>query len=286
MQIVKSLCHFNTRNQLVSMSVGLAVFAACGHRLNAATLFVPNGSFESPVTSFADPAMDAWQKSPQPFWFPPGTNTWDQVMGQFLNTPVGSPGHINNMDGRQAAYLFAVPDAAIMQDFNTFTGTNAPKHDFIAQYEAGKSYTLTVGVLGNGGGMQNGVQLQISLYFRDLSNNIVTVGATTITNSAALFPTNTYLTDFQVRLPIVRANDAWAGKRIGVRIASLADFGNQGGYWDVDNVRLTGVWCQIIRSSCRRTSSLIPRWMRGRSRRNRSGFRPERTRGIRSWENS
>lgn len=222
------------------MAVALALFASLAARVNATTIFVGNASFESPVTTFADPAMNEWQKSPQPFWFPPGTNSWDQSMGEFMNPPDGYPGRITNADGRQAAFIFAVPDAAIFQDLNTFIGTNGtPSHQFNAQYEAGKTYTLTVGVLGGGGGMLDGVPLQVSLYYRDLSNNIVTVVATTITNSTSLFPTNTYLTDFQVRLPRVKASDTWAGKRIGIRIASLADFLNQGGYWDIDNVRLT-----------------------------------------------
>src|SRR5262245_49423785 len=82
--------------------LGLALALAVGisNRVNAATIFVGNASFETPATPFAGPEMDAWQKSPQPFWFPPGTNSWDQTMGQFLNTPDGSPGHITNIDGK------------------------------------------------------------------------------------------------------------------------------------------------------------------------------------------
>jgi len=207
----------------------------------AATQFVPNGSFESPAVIFAAPDMDAWQKSPAPFWYP--TNSpfpWEQLVGQFENTAVGSSNYIANMDGSQAAFMFASPDVAIFQDFNTVSSSNGtPTHLFNAQYEAGITYALTVAVLGGGGGMLPGVTFEISLYYRDASNNIVTVGATTITNSTALFPTNTYFTDFQVKLPPVRASDAWAGKRIGIRLASTVGFELQGGYWDVDNVRLT-----------------------------------------------
>ena len=237
---VKSInSKFISKTIKLGKTVGsLAVVFSAG-TLFAGTIFVPNGSFETPATPFAGPEMDSWQKAPQPFWFPP-TNNWDQVVGQFLNTPEGNPGHITNMDGSQAAFMFAVPDAGIFQDFNTISGTNtSSKHDFLAQYEAGKSYTLSVGVLGNGGGMQEGVMLKLSLYYRDISSNIVTIGETIITNSAELFPTNTYFTDFQVRLPKVQASDAWAGKRVGIQIASLANFVNQGGYWDIDNVRLT-----------------------------------------------
>src|SRR4030095_9182750 len=138
------------------------------------------------------------------------------------------------------AFLFALPDVAIYQDYTTVMGTNATaSRPLNAQFEAGKSYALTVGVLGGGGSMTNDATLEIALYCRDASNNVVTVGATTITNSKSLFPTNTFFTDFQVRIPLVKATDPWAGKRIGIRVASTVGFDKRGGYWDLDNVRLT-----------------------------------------------
>jgi hypothetical protein len=41
-----------------------------------------------------------------------------------------------------------------------------------------------------------------------------------------------------VKVPGVQASDVWAGKNIGIQLLSLATTNNQGGYWDVDNVRL------------------------------------------------
>ena len=203
---------------------------------------VPNGSFETPETPFADPRMDAWQKAPKPFWYTNDDNGpfgWNNVMGQFLNSSNGSSDHIDNMEGKQAAYLFALPTVGIFQDYNSLSGTNTvPTHDFNTKFEAGKSYLLTVGVLGGGGGMSNGATFQISLYYRDAASNLVTVGSTTITNSADLFPTNTHLKDFEVVVPSVKAADAWAGKNIGIQLASTVGFDLLGGYWDVDNVRL------------------------------------------------
>src|SRR5262249_29870813 len=193
-----------------------------------------------PATDFAGPAMDGWRKAPQPIWYNDPIFPWEQLMGQFLNTSNGALNHIDNMDGQQAAFLFALPQLAIFQDYNTISGTSAtPSRQFNAQFEAGKSYTLTVGVLGGGGGMSNGVTFEISLYYRDVASNMVTIAATTTTNSEALFPTNTHFTDFQVRIPFVKATDAWAGKRIGIQLASTVGFDLLGGYWDVDNVRLT-----------------------------------------------
>ena len=217
----------------------LALMLACASALPG-TIYVPNGSFESPATDFATPEIGTWQKAPQPTWYNDTNFPWAQLTGQFLNPSNGAPDHIDNAEGRQAAFLFALPGVAVFQDYNTLSGTNStPLRQFNAQFEAGKSYALTVGVLGSGGGLSNGATFQISLYFRDIASNMVTVGATTITNSKALFPTNTHFTDFQVRIPSVKATDASAGKRIGIQLASTVGFDLAGGYWDVDNVRLT-----------------------------------------------
>ncbi len=162
-------------------------------------------------------------------------------MGTFYNVPF--PGaYIDNCDGIQAAFIFALPDAAIFQDYNSIgdTSTNA-SHAFNAKFNVGRSYNLTVGVIGGGGGMQPGATLQLSLYYLDASNNMVTVAATTITNSTTLFPTNTHLVDFSVQVPTVQPGDAWAGQNIGVQIASTVGFDIAGGYWDVDNARLSEV---------------------------------------------
>jgi hypothetical protein len=224
-------------------AVILAAGALWSTAAQAATVFIPNGSFESPTNDFASPEMGSWVKAPQPLWYVDpsgGMFPWEALVGQFLNTSNGSPDHIQNLDGSQAAYLFASPEVAIFQDYSTVSGSGAgASHPFNAQFEAGRSYALTVGVIGGGGGMSNGATLEISLYYRDSANDPVTVGATTVTNSPGLFPTNTHFTDFQVRIPFVKATDAWAGKRIGIRIASTAGFDKMAGYWDLDNVRLT-----------------------------------------------
>jgi hapalindole biogenesis HpiC1 cyclase-like protein len=207
---------------------------------------VPNYSFESPavppVSPYAGPDVDYWQKSAQPVWYNPTNNNntpWSYLMGCFYN--VMFPGQfIDNCDGSQAAFLFAVPEAALFQDYNSIYGTNTiPSHAFNAKFNVGSSYDLTVGLIGGGGGMQPGVTLELSLYYRDASSNMVTVVATSVTNSVQSFPTNTHFVDFQVHVPVVKTADAWAGQNIGIQLLSTADFTSAGGYWDVDNVRLT-----------------------------------------------
>ena len=202
--------------------------------LHAGDLFVPNASFESPSTVFVDTNIDVWQKSPQPIWYDPGANgPWDQLSGVFLNTPATNSDHIVNCDGAQAAFLFALPGVALFQD-----GT-LPGSQFASRFQPGRTYDLTLAVLGNGGGMSNGATLRISFYYRDALSNAVTIASTTVTNSSGLFPDRNHFVDFTVRIPAVSAVDPWAGKGIGVQIGSTVDFSLIGGYWDVDNVRLT-----------------------------------------------
>jgi len=209
--------------------------------LLAGSIYVPNGSFESPATPFVDTRVDFWQKSPKPFWFDEGTlGPWDQLTGVFLNVPPSDPRYIDNCDGSQALFLFASPDVALFQDYETVHGTNtAPSHAFDARFEVGKSYTLTVGVIGGGGNMNTGATLRLSLYYRDGASNRVTVASTIVTNSAALFSNMTHFVDFTVKTPAVRAGDPWAGRHIGIELASTVDFALAAGYWDIDHVRLT-----------------------------------------------
>ena len=231
-----------------AIALALAALALCSASLYAGPLSLPNASFESPIapriSPYAGPDMDYWQKSPQPTWYDPSTNyntPWDYLMGTFYNVPF--PGLlIDNCDGSQAAFLFAVPEVAIFQDYDSISGTNTtPSHAFDAHFNTNCAYTLTVGVIGGVSGappLFEGATLRLSLYYRDAASNMVMVAATTVTNSAQLFPSNTHFVDFSVYVPGVRASDAWAGQNIGVQIASTVPFDKAGGYWDLDNVRL------------------------------------------------
>lgn len=212
----------------------------CAFNAVAQSIPVPNASFELPETSFADPRVDSWQKTPKPIWFDESQGgSWDQVIGVFKNTAAGSSDHIDNMDGNQGLFLFALPEAGLFQDYESIGGTNTISgHEFNATYQPGKRYDLTVGVLGGGGGMKEGVTLQLALYYRNSNGDKVVIGSTTITNSPTLFPTNTHFVDFNLRIPTVQASDAWASQKIGISLLSTVGFDLQGGYWDLDNVRL------------------------------------------------
>ena len=81
--------------------------------------------------------------------------------------------------------------------------------------------------------------MEISLYYLDASSNKVTVAATSITNNLIDFPTTTHLVDRRVAVPTVKAGDVWAGQNIGIQMLSTVSTNLQGGYWDLDNVRLS-----------------------------------------------
>ncbi|MGH7969552.1 MAG: hypothetical protein ACREIC_12575 [Limisphaerales bacterium] len=226
------------------MAVGLA--ACAWNTASAGPIQIPNASFESPVvppvSPYAGPDVDSWQKTAQPAWYDPSQNAdtpWAYLMGTFYNVPF--PGQfIDNCDGNQAAFLFALPEAGLFQDYDSVAGTNTtPSHDFNAQFNVGSTYELTVAGLGGGGGMKAGATLDLVVYYRNTTGDMVPVASTSITNSTDLFPTNTQFVDFHLQTPVVQASDPWAGQHVGIELLSTVSFELAGGYWDLDNVRLT-----------------------------------------------
>jgi hypothetical protein len=206
------------------------IVTASTSTLRAGAITIPNQSFESPGTTYAVNLVDSWQQTPDPSFF---------LTGVFSNQPPV----IDNCDGNQAAFLWANPGVSLSQDYDsTDWSSSIPSHAFDARFNAGSAYNLTVGVIGGVDGTPPlfiGATLQLSLYYRDAASNVVTVAATTITNSAQLFPSNTHLVDFSVQVPGVLPTDPWANQHIGVQIASTVAPELAGGYWDLDNVRLT-----------------------------------------------
>jgi hypothetical protein len=206
------------------------------------TIDVPNFSFESPAATNVVPGIDSWQEAPQPSTFDPNIfGAWENLAGVFANTAATNADHIDNADGSQLAYLFAYPQAAIFQDFNSTDHSNAaPTHAFNARFKPGMSYTLTVGLTSSAEEpLTPGSTLQLSLYYRDAFSNLVTVAATTVTYDTNVFADLTHLTDFQTTVAEVRPSDPEAGQYIGMQFLSTVSPNLIGGVWDLDNVRLT-----------------------------------------------
>lgn len=222
-----------TRKRLTAVVVGILMLTA-GARTPAyaGAIYIPNASFESPETNFVSVNIDSWQKPVKPWWYDEsGGFFWSQLTGVFLNVPATEPDHIDNCDGKQAVWLFAVPEVELFQELT-------------ATFEVGQSYHLTVGIFGGGGNMKDDVPIEIRLYYRDAENKKVTVGATTFTydQDTGYFH---HFNDVQLDIPQVTSTNSWAGKNIGVQLVStliLADLdpntGRAGGHWVLDNVRL------------------------------------------------
>ncbi|MBN8246151.1 MAG: hypothetical protein J0L84_01760 [Verrucomicrobia bacterium] len=209
-----------------------AVVLAAGLRGAPVPVPVPNGSFELPSTVFVSTDIEVWQKSPEPPDYDPGGGPWFQKAGIFKNTAPGRPDHIPNLDGAQALYLFAVPEVGVSMDATGDDGI------FPARYQPGDVWTLTVAIIGGGGNMPEGARLRVELGYLDAGGGRHLLAGTEVVHSAAQFPTTTQFLDFSVTTPVVTAADPWAGRRLSLNlVATGSEF--IGGYWDLDNVRLT-----------------------------------------------
>lgn len=220
--------------------VGFTAMLITAGSLPAQPIFVPNHSFELDTAPnfypFANTNIASWQKIPEPAYYLPAIGTfppWNGTAGVFLDVNPYA-----NRVGNQAGYILAFPQVTLFQDYST-----SPTHDFNATFEIGKSYNLTVGIFGKDT-IAPGSTLEISLYYRDNLDNKVTVGSTIVTYSAAAFPAAgpLMLVDYEVSVPTVLAEHAWAGQYIGIQFESTIGLElATGGNWDFDNVRLTAV---------------------------------------------
>jgi hypothetical protein len=214
----------------------------------AGPITVPNGSFESPAAPFVSLNFDSWQRTPQPVWWDENANgPWSNLTGIFKNTAPGSADHIVNCHSNQAAWLFANPEVGLFQDYDSMDWNDSkPTHDFDVKFEIGKTYRLTLGVIGGGYNMLAGTPLQAGLYYRDTTTNKVMVATTTITHSPALFGSRTQLIYFEVSTPVVREADPWAGQHLGIQFLSTVAPALAGGFWDLDDVRLSSTMSPVV----------------------------------------
>ena len=208
---------------------------ACGV-VRGESIPVPNGSFEEPPVAFVGLDLGPWKRTEKPGWYDEGGGMyWNQLVGVFQNTAPGKPDHIGNLDGRQAAWLFALPGVGVWQEIGPEASASP------VRYELGHAYQLVVDVLGNGGGMKEGVPLVLGFCHGNADGSRGWVATRTVVSSALLFPTRTHLTTFRVTTPVVLSGDAWAGKPVAIMAESAVGFEEQGGYWDLDHFRVNHV---------------------------------------------
>jgi hypothetical protein len=207
-----------------------AVVALSPVALRADIIAVGNFSFESPDASSAGywhntnpvPTLNDWGWAPAT---PAGVgNIWGAVIynsGAIL--PV-----VSGVVGSQYGYC----------DSDNSGGTN-PRDGTLAQelsatYEAGKSYTMTVGVAmaGNSSGSY-GQTLDLELAWRSTTGYGI-LATTPITPSQI---STSALTPFSVTVPVLGALDAAVGNHIELAFVNHAPTGGVGS-WAFDNVQL------------------------------------------------
>lgn len=213
----------------------IALFLTAIRPARSEPVFVPNADFGLPLVTDFDTDVNTNMVS----WatFPPET---DGAIGVFGNLPDDGQ-YITNCDGGQAAYIFNEGGLAFFQDYDAVDSTGTPSHAFKARFDAGRSYTLLAGLIPSiDFGDAPGSSLQMSVYYRDSSNNMITVAATNIVYDPDVFTSIAGFVTCELDVPPVQPGDAWAGKHIGVEFMSTTfDTNLEGGFWDVGNVQLS-----------------------------------------------
>ncbi len=183
--------------------------------VQAGSIPVANHSFESPLVPVAEPYALPYA----PGWIELDNDAdYSANTGVFLNVT-----GIANTDANQLAFLGGELGNALLQELLT-------------TYQVGRSYRMTVGICVSAQYPPpdpNG--LQLAFYYQEPNdpNVMDIVSATTLPPSQFTSDTLEYNSLY---LPTVEAGDAWAGKTIGIAIRAM---GPMGGYWDLDNVRVT-----------------------------------------------
>ena len=129
-----------------------------------------------------------------------------------------------NIEGNQAAFLFAVPSNGMSQETS-------------AIYEPGITYVVSAGLVGSSSfAPPEGTTLSLSLYYRESETNLVTIASRDVIYNATNFPSLSNLVYFAVASQPLTNNHPALGKNVGVAITSTV--APAGGIWDIDNVTL------------------------------------------------
>ncbi len=213
-------------------AIATSIIAGLSITTAQAVMLIPvaNASFESPVVDVtqtpASPFVDGWvtdgpTQVPNPYV--PG-ETISIGTGIFPNTAPGSVDHLDNMDGPQAAFMAA-------ETGNEFSQL------LPATFEAGLSYALTVAIAHSYGYAPDAAsKVSIGLYYLDDANQRQWVASTDVFNDAVAGLSATHFVDFSAISSPLAADAAALGKPIHVLLTTV---GTPGGFFDLDNVRVT-----------------------------------------------
>jgi hypothetical protein len=235
--------HFNSMKiPQLALLTAAALILAGSNTVRGQSIYVPNADFGSPVVPYEDialPEMISWEPVETPL------QQSNYEIGVFVNNPAYTndvpDDYIYNCDGTQAAYIFSDYGLAILQDYDSVDSTGGPpSHAFNATYDVGKSYQLRAGLIASADfGQLPGVIMQMSLYYRDSSSNMVTIASSNVVFTTNVFTSITNFVTFELDTPPVQTGDAWAGQHIGIQFLSVIPENlTNGGYWDLGNVQL------------------------------------------------
>lgn len=248
------------RPSAVVAALGFAALAGWGTAAQAVVVNIPNGDFSAPNASasyfFSEPYNGtAWLNAGTRAAWHSNSNPASPTAGVFYNSPtitipnpgtpppdfidIPNPFFITNMASTQCAFLYPVPGAEMHQELPS-------------TYLVGKSYKLQFGLIASDntipvvGAVQPGAPIELLLYYLDNSNNKVPVRSRIETNTGTDIVNQTFMDMFELDVPVVQAEDPWAGKAIGIQMiipnyAIDLSPGATVGVYDIGNLSLEQV---------------------------------------------
>lgn len=209
-------------------AAALAVFAVSVLAAGAASIPVPNASFESPdVTGIAP----YYEQFPTAFrignWVRYGGFHAVVEAGRYGVSPTG-------LDGTQFGNVTGELGGGLFQDLAPYDGSGGAER----YWEAGRTYTLTVGAFLRGDNPPGpGRAMDVRLFYRTaegaeanlLGSRTLTVGTDALSTSE--------LTDYTVSWTVASGAPE-VGKPIGIWFTTMAGGSGATGDWGFDNLRL------------------------------------------------
>ncbi len=220
----------------VAAPIAVAIVGGFAVTVSAGIISVQNNSFENPVvnTAFLPVSLSAdhWVLSgPGPFVdFMQGAGPQNSGTGIFPNPSAGSAGHLTNIDGNQAAYIFTNTGHMFAQALVDTANGNAP-----VTFAAGQQYTITAAVANAGSAPAPTDQLLVGLYYTDPGGQHL-VAQTIVQNDAAHNLSATQFTDFSGISTVLAANSPAIGHQITAQFSTIGAGGSE---FDVDNIRVS-----------------------------------------------
>jgi hypothetical protein len=214
---------------------------------------VQNATFSRPLVSLAQQASPFLQGTgwttagPELMEFPPGSGFWVNIGTLVWQNP--APGAFNHVDN-----LITDPTVTLAEHPNPenfpYQGAaslaaqtgNEFSQVLTSSFEAGRGYSLTVGVGRNYGNAEQvpaaTAALKLALYYLDDASTRQIVTSIDIFNNPATSLSANHMLDFSTPEFVVGGGHPAGGRPVGVLLTTI---GPAGGYFNVGNVRVSAV---------------------------------------------